>query len=187
MEGKENLQSSGVMKGEEVPDTYRSENPGQFSETTTPLALAPAVAPVAGTALAAAVAPAVVAPPAIAAPPATPVSGVAPGTEVKRKRGRPRKYGPDGKGVVALSPMPISASIPLTGDYSTWKHSKGQPMDSYKKKHKSELIPGKLVEYSVGAKFTPHVIIVNAGEVFLLCIHTQITIFGQRCKNVSDV
>lgn len=56
-------------------------------------------------------------------------------TDMKKKRGRPRKYAPDGS-ALALSPMPISASIPLTGDFSAWKHSTSRPVDSYKKKHK---------------------------------------------------
>lgn len=50
---------------------------------------------------------------------------VAPATGVKKKRGRPKKYAGDGA-IVALSPMPISASIPLTGDYSAWKKSSGR-------------------------------------------------------------
>lgn len=53
-------------------------------------------------------------------------------TDGKKKRGRPRKYGPDGK--VALSPMPISASIPLTGDFSAWKRGRGKPLESSIKK-----------------------------------------------------
>lgn len=73
----------------------------------------------------------------VAAPPvamaASPVS-----TGSKKKRGRPRKYAPDGS-VLALSPMPISASIPLTGDFSAWKQpGRGRPVDSFKKKHKLE-------------------------------------------------
>lgn len=61
----------------------------------------------------------------------------APATEVKKKRGRPRKYGPDGRAVpgavAALSPMPISSSIPLTGDFSAWKRGRGRPVESIKK------------------------------------------------------
>ncbi|KAJ1379491.1 PPC domain [Sesbania bispinosa] len=72
-----------------------------------------------------------------------------PATEGKKKRGRPRKYGPDGRvmsgTVTALSPMPISSSIPLTGEFSAWKRGEG-------------------IAYSVGANFTPHVLTVNAGE-----------------------
>ncbi|GKB70281.1 hypothetical protein Tco_0931693 [Tanacetum coccineum] len=33
--------------------------------------------------------------------------------------GRPRKYGPDGKPLVDLSPMPIGASIPISRDYAS--------------------------------------------------------------------
>ncbi|XP_057473753.1 AT-hook motif nuclear-localized protein 6-like [Actinidia eriantha] len=96
-----------------------------------------------------------------APPPATPVSAAVAGTEGKKKRGRPRKYAPDG----TLSPTPISASIPLTGDFSAWKQGRGRPIDSFKKKHKLVFeTPGEQVAYSVGANFTPHVITVNAGE-----------------------
>lgn len=56
---------------------------------------------------------------------------------MKKKRGRPRKYGPDGKAVpgavTALSPMPISSSIPLTGEFSGWKRGRGRPVESIKK------------------------------------------------------
>ena len=63
------------------------------------------------------------------------------GTEGKKKRGRPRKYAPDG----TLSPTPISASIPLTGDFSAWKQGRGRPIDSFKKKHKLVFeTPGKI-------------------------------------------
>lgn len=43
--------------------------------------------------------------------------------EMKKKRKRPRKYGQDGKVAVALSLMPILASIPLAGYFSSWKNS----------------------------------------------------------------
>ncbi|THG18369.1 hypothetical protein TEA_014390 [Camellia sinensis var. sinensis] len=140
MEGKEGINSSRVTV---APESYgmavRSENPSQSSGSAV-------VAPVAVTA-------------------ATPVSVVAPGTAGKKKRGRPKKYGPDGSLRVALSPMPISASIPLTGDFSAWKQGGGRPIDSFKKKHKLEFETlGERVAYSVGANFTPHVITVNAGE-----------------------
>ena len=57
-------------------------------------------------------------------------------TPGKKKMGRPRKYGPDGKPSAALSPMPISASIPVSGDYSGWKHSQGKSVSSIRKKQK---------------------------------------------------
>ncbi|XAR66165.1 hypothetical protein NMG60_11012285 [Bertholletia excelsa] len=90
----------------------------------------------------------------------------APATEMKKKkkRGRPRKYGPDGS-QLPLSPMPISASIPLSGDFSGWKQGRARSVDSFKKKHKLEFVcGGDRVAYSIGANFTPHVITVNPGE-----------------------
>ncbi|KAI4384733.1 hypothetical protein MLD38_002845 [Melastoma candidum] len=83
---------------------------------------------------------------------------------VKKKRGRPRKYGPDGS-VVALSPMPISASIPLSGDCTgAWQ---GGSAESVKKKRqrKTELgSSGQKIAYIAGTNFTPHVLTVNPGE-----------------------
>lgn len=87
-------------------------------------------------------------------------------TEVKKKRGRPRKYAGDGS-AVALSPMPISASIPFSGDYSSaWKQTSDRPVvNSSKKKQKLDFASqGGEMSYSVNGSFTPHVITVNAGE-----------------------
>ncbi|KAE9612053.1 putative PPC domain-containing protein [Lupinus albus] len=90
-------------------------------------------------------------------------------TEGKKKRGRPRKYGPDGKvAAFPLSPMPISSSILLTGEFSAWKGGRGRTVDSIKKStYKYEVEspgPGERIAYSVGANFTAHVLTVNAGE-----------------------
>ncbi|MCD7459065.1 hypothetical protein HAX54_039948 [Datura stramonium] len=152
MEDKEGLNSSGVtVKGDETSENYRmaprNETTNGFTGATTALI------------------------------PAMPMSVAAPSAEVKKKRGRPKKYRPDGSLNSALSPMPISASIPLSGDFSSWKISASRPVESFKKKQKFELgIPGERVAYSaganisphvaysVGANFTPHVITVNAGE-----------------------
>ncbi|PKI65775.1 hypothetical protein CRG98_013847 [Punica granatum] len=118
------------MKGEEAPESYRvaprTESPRQ-----------PDGPPAAGAAAA----------PAPAAGSAAPAS-----SEVKKKRGRPRKYGPDG---VALSPMPISSSIPL------WQQNK----QKIKKKHKLQFYSsGEKLAFFVGGNFTPHMITVNPGE-----------------------
>ncbi|XP_050225647.1 AT-hook motif nuclear-localized protein 7-like [Mercurialis annua] len=102
-------------------------------------------------------------------PPVTvspPVGGDSTG---KKKRGRPRKYAQDGALVPALSPMPISSSIPLAGDFSSssssWKRGRGRPLESVKKQHKFEYEnTGERIAYFVGANFTPHVLTVNAGE-----------------------
>lgn len=125
MEDKEGMCGTGVTtKGNEASESFRVEpgveNPSQFSGS-------------AGTSTEAA-----------------PISVASPTTEAKKKRGRPRKYGPDGSVAMALSPMPISASIPLTRDFSAWKQSRGRPVDSYKKKHKLELeSPGKDYSFPV--------------------------------------
>ena len=121
MDEKEIFGSGHAVKGDEAPEGFhvapRSENL-QFSG---PTAEPPPVT---------AAAPTTAAAPATAA--ATP-----PGTDGKKKRGRPRKYGPDGKlTAVALSPMPISASIPLTGDFSGWKRGRGKPVEAIKKSYK---------------------------------------------------
>lgn len=138
MEGKEDTHSSGVTKGEEVPASCPGAANLFSGSATPPVPVPPVSAPAAGAENASGSATAT----------ATALVSVTPAgsTEGKKKRGRPRKYGPDGKPRMALSPMPISASIPLTGgDYSGWKNgSGGRPVDSFKKKHKLEFgSPGK--------------------------------------------
>ncbi|XP_056160201.1 AT-hook motif nuclear-localized protein 3 isoform X2 [Syzygium oleosum] len=92
---------------------------------------------------------------------ALPTSAAVPGMKVSKKRGRPRKAG---RGGVALSPMPISASIPLNGEFSAWERGKGASVDTVMKKHKvKHESPGKGFAYFVDANFTPHVLIVNPG------------------------
>lgn len=56
-------------------------------------------------------------------------------TTVKKKRGRPRKYGPDGTVTMALSPMPISSSAPPSGDFSSRKRGKARSGGSEYKHH----------------------------------------------------
>ncbi|KAH7687051.1 AF0104/ALDC/Ptd012-like protein [Dioscorea alata] len=82
----------------------------------------------------------------------------------KKKRGRPRKYGPDGSLLLPLNPTPISTSAPAGGDFG--KRGRGRPLDFAKKsQHGFELEPlGEMVTCSAGANFTPHVISVAAGE-----------------------
>ncbi|KAL8535524.1 hypothetical protein ACS0TY_011232 [Phlomoides rotata] len=84
---------------------------------------------------------------------------------VKKKRGRPRKYGPDGSVSMALSPKPISSSAPPPViDFSAvGKRGKVRSITSATKLQ----LPGAESEWvpcSVGANFTPHIINVNAGE-----------------------
>ncbi|KAI3711311.1 hypothetical protein L2E82_41306 [Cichorium intybus] len=108
----------------------------------------------------------------------SPVSGGIPSSLVKKKRGRPRKYGPDG--VVAgggmLSPLPISASAPpASGGYSDIKFGEGEGsggsfVAEKKKKVKMNTSESKLKnnywsdKISSGGSFTPHMVTVNPGE-----------------------
>ncbi|KAI9161455.1 hypothetical protein LWI28_017621 [Acer negundo] len=154
MEGKEeNNLSSGVTvkRDEAAPDIFKVaphvENSSPFpGPTVAASATAATPSPVTTTSV--------------------PVSGSsATGTEGKKKRGRPRKYGPDGTVAMPLSPMPISASIPMTGEYSAWKRGRGRPVDSIKKSPKLEYeSPAEKISFFVGANFTPHVLTINAGE-----------------------
>ncbi|KAL3834581.1 hypothetical protein ACJIZ3_009317 [Penstemon smallii] len=139
MEEKEGLNFAGVtIITDEAPQNYRVENSVQFGGSNAP-----------------------------PTPAAVVNAAAAPSTGLKKKRGRPRKYSGEGgpAAAVALSPMPISASIPLSGDYSAWKQSTSRPVDSFKKKQKleNENSGGKMA-YSAGGGLTPHVITVNKGE-----------------------
>ncbi|CAM8980291.1 unnamed protein product [Rhodiola kirilowii] len=96
--------------------------------------------------------------------------GLSPATVMmKKKRGRPRKYGPDGT-PTALSPKPISSSAPSLIDFSAGKRGKIRPPGSVTKA--AAKVYGKVdgessgewVACSVGTNFTPHMITVNAGE-----------------------
>ncbi|KAE9614185.1 hypothetical protein Lal_00016780 [Lupinus albus] len=84
----------------------------------------------------------------------------------KKKRGRPRKYAPDGSVTTALSPKPISSAAPMMPpviDFSAEKREKVKLSSVSKAKFEIENL-GEWVASSVGAKFTPHIITVNAGE-----------------------
>ncbi|CAA7407251.1 unnamed protein product [Spirodela intermedia] len=99
------------------------------------------------------------------------------GEPIKRKRGRPRKYGPEGSMALELgslsSPMGASgssgfpstaagsssnpASSPSSASASVTKKARGRPPGSGKKQQLAAL-------GSAGIGFTPHVITVKAGE-----------------------
>eukprot|EP00249_Psilotum_nudum_P021451 c28110_g1_i1 orf=488-1669(+) len=76
----------------------------------------------------------------------------------KRKRGRPRKYGPDG--IIALAAVPLStATMSVT---PSQKRGRGRPPGSGRKQQLAAI--GGWLAGSAGAGFTPHVITVAAGE-----------------------
>ncbi|XP_047338438.1 AT-hook motif nuclear-localized protein 1-like [Impatiens glandulifera] len=107
---------------------------------------------------------------------------------LKKKRGRPRKYGPDGSVNTAISPKPISSSAPPPViDFSTGKkgkirgvgsslklqhqHQQQQQHQHHQQQQQNTVVNnnsnnnlGEWVSCSVGANFTPHIITVNAGE-----------------------
>ncbi|XP_057455337.1 AT-hook motif nuclear-localized protein 1-like [Lotus japonicus] len=144
MEAREGISSGVTVIGAEAPSAYhvapRSEAPNQVHVP------APASA---GTA---------------AAIVGSPVS-VGLDVTIKKKRGRPRKYGPDGPVSMALSPLPISSSVPPSNDYSSGKRGKPRGME-YKQSKKIGLDHhlGDLNACSDGTSFMPHIITVNAGE-----------------------
>nr|KJB24699.1 hypothetical protein B456_004G158000 [Gossypium raimondii]KJB24701.1 hypothetical protein B456_004G158000 [Gossypium raimondii] len=79
---------------------------------------------------------------------------------VKRKRGRPRKYGPDG--TVSLALTPASAPHPVTTTPGQ-KRGRGRPPGTGRKQQLASL--GDWLSGSAGMGFTPHVITVAVGEV----------------------
>ncbi|KAJ1413641.1 hypothetical protein SESBI_19464 [Sesbania bispinosa] len=144
MEGREGISSGVTVIGAEAPSSYhvapRSEAPNQVHVSDAAAAAAGAIG-------------------------VSPVSVGLDGSAVKKKRGRPRKYGPDGSVTMALSPMPISSSAPPSNDFSSGKRGKPRAME-YKPSKKVGLDHfGDMNACSDGTNFMPHIITVNAGEV----------------------
>ncbi|CAH8275406.1 unnamed protein product [Arabidopsis lyrata] len=102
--------------------------------------------------------------------------------QLKKKRGRPRKYNPDGTLAVTLSPMPISSSVPLTSEFPPRKRGRGRgksnrwlkksQMFQFDRSPVDTNLAGVGTADFVGANFTPHVLIVNAGEDVTMKIMT---------------
>lgn len=79
---------------------------------------------------------------------------------MKKKRGRPRKYGPDGTVAILIKPFPSPTSLsPLS---PLQKRGRGRPPGSGKNQQLAAL--GDLMCGSAGAGFTPHAVTVAAGE-----------------------
>lgn len=117
MEGREGINSGVTVIGAEAPSAYhvapRSEAPNSVHN--------PEAAVVAAGAATVGVSPVSV--------------GLDGTTAVKKKRGRPRKYGPDGSVNMALSPLPISSSAPPSHDFASVKRGRPHGME-YKKAKK---------------------------------------------------
>ncbi|KAG6494918.1 AT-hook motif nuclear-localized protein 1-like [Zingiber officinale] len=122
-----------------------------------------------GLVAAAVAAAAAAAPPGVAIGPTVTAAGTMP-----KKRGRPRKYGPDGSLLRPLNPIPISASVPAGVEYTpaakvgaAMKRGRGRAVGLVSKSPQFglELEPqGEMVACAAGANFTPHVINIAAGE-----------------------
>lgn len=99
------------------------------------------------------------------------VGAAPPGEPVKRKRGRPRKYGPEGTVSLALS----SSSVSPPGPTSTLpRRGRGRPPGSGRKQQLASA--GDLLSGSAGMGFTPHIINVAVGED----VAAKITSFSQQ-------
>ncbi|CAK8560996.1 unnamed protein product [Lathyrus sativus] len=153
MEGREGMNPGVTVIGAEAPSAYhvapRTEAPNQVHNPEAVVAASTAAAVAAVDAAAVGV---------------SPVSVGLDGS-VKKKRGRPRKYGPDGSVNMPLSPLPISSSAPPnTNDFSSVKRGKPQGME-YKRAKKVVMDHlGEMNGHADGTNFMPHFITVNAGE-----------------------
>ncbi|XP_065859492.1 AT-hook motif nuclear-localized protein 9-like [Euphorbia lathyris] len=93
------------------------------------------------------------------------------GEVMKRKRGRPRKYGPDGAVSLALSPTLSTHPGTIT---PTQKRGRGRPPGTGRKQQLASL--GEWLSGSAGMGFTPHIITIAVGED----IATKIMSFSQQ-------
>lgn len=75
----------------------------------------------------------------------------------KKKRGRPRKYGPDGTMALALSPLSTASGYSNSPGSGQSGKKRGRPLGSGRKQQLDAL-------GSAGTSFTPHVITVQTGE-----------------------
>ncbi|XWS77053.1 hypothetical protein CRYUN_Cryun01aG0229600 [Craigia yunnanensis] len=82
-----------------------------------------------------------------------------PSETVKRKRGRPRKYGPEGTVSLALNPASVTHPGTIT---PSQKRGRGRPLGTGRKQQLASL--GEWLSGSAGMGFTPHVITIAIGE-----------------------
>ncbi|OAY64983.1 AT-hook motif nuclear-localized protein 10 [Ananas comosus] len=79
------------------------------------------------------------------------------GEQMRKKRGRPRKYGPDGSMALALTPMSSASGYSNSPMSDPAMKRRGRPPGSGKKQQLEAL-------GSSGVSFTPHIITVKPGE-----------------------
>ncbi|KAF9685819.1 hypothetical protein SADUNF_Sadunf03G0093600 [Salix dunnii] len=84
------------------------------------------------------------------------------GEPVKKKRGRPRKYGLDGQVSLGLSSLPDKPKPSSGEDSSTSKRNRGRPLGSGRKQQLATL--GEWMNSSAGLAFSPHVVSIGVGE-----------------------
>ncbi|KAA8520826.1 hypothetical protein F0562_011499 [Nyssa sinensis] len=100
-------------------------------------------------------------------------NSVPPDEPGKKKRGRPRKYGPDGANM-SLGLSPMSSALSPGSFTPTPKRSRGRPRGSGRKQKLASL--GEWMNSSAGLAFTPHVINIAVGED----IATKLLSFSQQ-------
>ncbi|KAK6804525.1 hypothetical protein RDI58_002309 [Solanum bulbocastanum] len=93
------------------------------------------------------------------------------GEPVRRKRGRPRKYGAQAAMSLALTPPPSTQAMSLN---PTQKRGRGRPPGSGRKQQLASF--GGWLSNTAGIGFTPHVIMIAVGED----ITTKIMSFSQQ-------
>ncbi|KAM4119239.1 hypothetical protein ACJW30_03G044500 [Castanea mollissima] len=89
--------------------------------------------------------------------------GVPSGEPIKKKRGRPRKYGPDGPVSLQLSPMSAAPNVTPGSNSSSQKRARGRPPGTGRKQILADL--GEWMNNSAGMAFAPHVITIGVGEI----------------------
>ncbi|KAM3378712.1 AT-hook motif nuclear-localized protein 9-like [Capsicum galapagoense] len=98
-------------------------------------------------------------------------SSLSQGEPVRRKRGRPRKYGAQGAMSLALNPPPSTQAMSLN---PTQKRGRGRPPGSGRKQQPASF--GGWLSNTAGIGFAPHVIMIAVGED----ITTKIMSFSQQ-------
>ncbi|WCJ26272.1 AT-hook motif nuclear-localized protein 5 [Euphorbia peplus] len=81
---------------------------------------------------------------------------------VKKKRGRPRKYAPDGQVSIGLSPLPVRPKPSSLQDPNSPKRARGRPPGTGRKQQLALL--GDWMNSSAGIAFAPHIIHIGVGE-----------------------